>query len=53
MVVFRICFIFGRANFTSGDGSDRDDIEPSMDIVELTIDGGVGAGSEALTVIAL
>ena len=44
VVVFRICFIFGRADFTAGDGVDRDDIEPLMDIVELIIDGGSGSG---------
>ena len=42
--VFQICFIFGRANFTAGDGADKDDIEPSIDIVELMIDGGSGSG---------
>ena len=51
VVVFRICFIFGYANFTAGDGVDRDNIEPSMDIVELMIDGG--SGEEALNVAAL
>ena len=44
VVVFRICFIFGRADFTAGDGVDRDDIEPLMDIVELIIGGGSGSG---------
>ena len=42
VVVFRICFIFGPADFTAGNGVDRDDIEPSIDIVELMIDGGIG-----------
>ena len=44
VVVFRICFIFGRANFTAGDGVDRYDIDPSMDIVELMIGEGSGRG---------
>ena len=35
---------FGRANFTAGDGLYRDDINPSMDIVELMIDGRSGSG---------
>ena len=51
VVVFQIYFIFIRANFTAGDGADRDEIEPSMEIVELMIDGGSGA--EALNVVAL
>ena len=44
VVVFQICFIFGRARFTAGDGVDRDDIEPLMDIAELMIYGGSGSG---------
>ena len=44
VVIFRICFIFGGANFTAGDGVDRDDIYPSMNIVELIINGGSGSG---------
>ena len=47
VVVFQICFIFGRADFTAGDRVDRDDIEPLMDIVELIIGGGsVSGGAE-------
>ena len=38
VVVFQICFIFERANFTSGDRDDRDYIKPSMDTVELMVD---------------
>ena len=49
VVVFRICFIFGLVNFTAGDGVDRDDIDPSMEILEIIIDGGSGSG--ALTVV--
>ena len=45
--VFQICFIFGHVNFAAGDGADRDEIEPSMEIVELMIDGG-GAGEDAM-----
>ena len=44
VIVFRICFIFGCANFTASDGVDRYDIEPSMDIVEIIIDGGSETG---------
>ena len=44
VVVFRIWFIFGRANFTAGDGEDRDDKEPLTDIVKPIIDGGRGSG---------
>ena len=51
VVVFQICFIFGRENFTACDGVDRDGIEPLMDIVELIL-MGVDAGAEALTVFA-
>ena len=43
VVVFQIYFIFIRANFTASDGADRDDIEPSMEIVELMIDGESGS----------
>ena len=54
VVVFQICSIFGRANFTAGDGVDKDDIELSMDIVELIIDGGgEGGGAEALIGVSL
>ena len=44
VVVFRIYFIFIRANFTASEGADRDDIEPSMDIVELIFYGESGSG---------
>ena len=33
VVVFQICFIFGRANLTASGGVDRDDIKLSMEIV--------------------